>query len=177
MAPCSPRPPDPATRDAKGRPIPADPAGPVTAHVTKTVIHPQSGKLSVVRVISGTLKSDATLTDISQGDEKVRSGGLYRLQGKKQEAIPEAGPGAVVAIARLEAVKTGDVLCSNGQKVLLPRVPLAEPCFAIAVKPKERIDKAKIFQMLARIVDEDPSLKLTRAEITAELLLLGRGDT
>jgi len=164
------------TLDAEGRPIPAEPAGPVIAHVIKTVIHPQSGKLSVVRVISGTLKSDATLTDISQNDEKVRSGGLYRLQGKKQEPIPEAGPGAVVAIARLESVKTGDVLCSNGHKVLLPRVPLAEPCFAIAIKPKERIDEAKIFQMLARIVDEDPSLKLTRAEITAELLLLGSGE-
>lgn len=171
-----PSPADVPVLDAEGRPIPADPAGAVIAHVIKTVIHPQSGKLSIVRVLSGTLKSDATLTDISQGDEKVRSGGLYRLQGKKQEAIPEAGPGAIVAIARLEPVKTGDVLSSNGHKVLLPRVALAEPCFAIAVKPKDRIDEAKIFQMLARIVDEDPTLRLTRAEITGELLLLGSGE-
>jgi elongation factor G len=171
-----PSPADAAIPDAEGRPIFADPAGPVIAHVIKTIIHPQSGKLSVVRVISGTLKADATLTDISQNDEKVRSGGLYRLQGKKQEPIPEAGPGTIVGIARLEAVKTGDVLVSNGHKVLLPRVQLAEPCFAIAIKPKERIDEAKIFQMLARIVDEDPSLKLTRAEITGEQLLLGRGE-
>ncbi len=171
-----PSPADAPVLDAEGRPIPADPAAAVIAHVIKTVIHPQSGKISIVRVLSGTLKSDATLTDISQGDEKVRSGGLYRLQGKKQEAIPEAGPGAVVAIARLEPVKTGDVLASNGHKVLLPRVTLSEPCFAIAVKPKERIDEAKIFQMLARIVDEDPSLRLTRAEITGELLLHGSGE-
>jgi elongation factor G len=171
-----PSPADAPVLDAEGRPIPADPSGPIVAHVIKTVIHPQSGKLSIVRVLSGTLKADATLTDISQAGEKVRSGGLYRLQGKKQEAIPEAGPGAVVAIARLEPVKTGDVLASNGHKVLLPRVALAEPCFAIAVKPKERIDEAKIFAMLARIVDEDPSLRLTRAEITGELLLLGSGE-
>ncbi|HTU71236.1 MAG TPA: elongation factor G [Candidatus Baltobacteraceae bacterium] len=162
--------------DAEGRPIAPDPAAPPIAHVIKTVIHPQSGKLSIVRVLSGTLKSDATLTDITQGGEKVRSGGLYRLQGKKQEPIADAGPGAIVAIARLEAVKTGDVLTGNGHKVLLPRVALAEPCFAIAIKPKERIDEAKIFSMLARIVDEDPSLKLNRAEITAELLLLGSGE-
>ena len=162
--------------DAEGRPIPADPAAAVVAHVIKTVMHPQSGKLSIVRVLSGTLKSDATLTDISQGDEKVRSGGLYRLQGKKQEAIGEAGPGSIVGIARLEPVKTGDVLSSNGHKVLLPRVSMSEPCFAIAIKPKERIDEAKIFQMLARIVDEDPSLCLTRADITGELLLLGSGE-
>ena len=171
-----PSPADAAVLDAEGRPIPADPAAAVVAHVIKTAIHPQSGKLSIVRVLSGTLKSDATLTNISQGDEKVRSGGLYRLQGKKQEAISEAGPGAMVAIARLESVKTTDVLTSNGHKVLLPRVALADPCFAIAVKPKERIDEAKIFQMLARIVDEDPSLRLTRAEITGELLLLGSGE-
>lgn len=162
--------------DAEGRPIAADPSGPIIARVIKTIIHPQSGKLSVVRVLSGTIKADATLTDIGQGDEKVRSGGLYRLQGKKQEPIPEAGPGSIVAIARLEPVKTGDTLTSNGHKVLLPRVAISEPCFAIAIKPKERIDEAKIFQMLARIVDEDPALRLARAEITNEFLLLGSGE-
>ena len=171
-----PSPANAAVLEEEGRQITDYPAAAVVAHVIKTAIHPQSGKLSIVRVLSGTLKSDATLTNISQGDEKVRSGGLYRLQGKKQEAISEAGPGAVVAIARLESVKTTDVLASNGHKVLLPRVALSDPCFAIAVKPKERIDEAKIFQMLARIVDEDPSLRLTRAEITGELLLLGSGE-
>ncbi len=162
--------------DAEGRPIAPDPNGPVVASVIKTTIHPQSGKVSVVRVLTGTLKSDATLTDISQGDEKVRSAGLYRLQGKRQEPINEAGPGSIVAIARLETVKTGDTLTSNGYKVLLPSVTLNEPCFAIAVKPKERIDEAKIFQMLARIVDEDPALRLARADVTNELLLLGSGE-
>ena len=171
-----PSPADAAHVDAEGRPIAADPNAPVVARVIKTSIHPQSGKISVVRVLSGTIKADSTLTDISQGDEKVRSGGLYRLQGKKQEPIAEAGPGSIVAIARMEAVKTGDTLTSNGHKVLLPRVPSSEPCFAIAIKPKERIDEAKIFQMLARIVDEDPALQLARAEITNELLLLGGGE-
>jgi elongation factor G len=161
--------------DAEGRVIPADAAGPIIARVIKTTIHPQSGKLSIVRVLSGTIKSDATLSDVTQGGEKVRSGGLYRLQGKKQEAIGEAGPGAIVGIARLEAVKTGDTL-TGGQKVLLPRVPFSDPCFAIAIKPKDRIDEAKIFQMLARIVDEDPALRLSRAEITNEFLLLGNGE-
>lgn len=161
--------------DAEGRSIPADPTGPIIAHVIKTTIHPQSGKMSIVRVLSGTIKADSTLTDVTQGDEKVRSGGLYRLQGKKQEAIPEAGPGAIVGIARMEPVKTGDTL-TGGQKVLLPRVTLSEPCFAIAVKPKDRIDEAKVFQMLARIIDEDPALRLARADITNEFLLLGSGE-
>jgi elongation factor G len=162
--------------DAEGRPIEPKADGPVIAHVIKTIVHPQSGKLSVVRVISGTLRADATLTNISKGSEKVRSGGLYRLQGKKQEAIPEAGPGSIVAIARLENVATGETLTENGFKVLLPRVAVAEPVFAVAIKPKERMDEAKISQMLARIIDEDPALRLERAPITNELLLLGSGE-
>jgi elongation factor G len=171
-----PSPADAAHVDAEGRPVVHDPNGPAIARVIKTSIHPQSGKLSIVRTLSGTLKADATLTNVSKNGEKVRSGGLYRLQGKKQEAIPEAGPGAIVAIARLESVATGDVLTSNGHKVLLPQPPSSEPVFAVAIKPKDRIDEAKISQMLARIVDEDPSLRLHRAEVTNELLLLGCGE-
>jgi elongation factor G len=176
MAKWFPSPADAPKVDAEGRPIPADPTSPVIAQVVKTAIHPQSGKLSIARILSGTVKSDATLTDITRDGEKVRLGGLYRLQGKKQEAITEAGPGALVALARLEAVSTGDTLTSNGHKVLLARVPVAEPVFAVAVKPKERIDEAKISQMLVRIVDEDPALRVQRAEITHELLLLGSGE-
>jgi elongation factor G len=162
--------------DAEGRRIEAKSDGPVIAHVIKTLIHPQSGKLSVVRVLSGTLKSDATLTNISKNSEKVRSAGLYRLQGKKQEAITEAPAGSIAAIARLETVSTGDTLTENGYKVLLPRVAAADPVFAVAIKPKERMDEAKISQMLARIIDEDPALRLERAPITNELLLLGSGE-
>ena len=171
-----PSPADAPHVDAEGRPISPDPSAPVVARIIKTSIHPQSGKLSIARVLSGTIKSDATLANITKRDEKVRLGGLYRLQGKKQEAIPEAGPGAIVALARLDSVSTGDTLTSNAHKVLLPRVPVAEPVFAVAIKPKERIDEAKISQMLARIVDEDPALRLERADVTHELLLLGRGE-
>ncbi len=171
-----PSPADPPQVDAEGRPIEPKSDGPLIARVIKTIVHPQSGKLSVVRVIAGTLKADATLTNISRNSEKVRSGGLYRLQGKKQEAITESGPGTIAAIARLENVATGDTLTENGYKVLLPRVPPSEPVFAVAIKPKDRMDEAKISQMLARIVDEDPALRLERAPITNELLLLGSGE-
>ena len=162
--------------DAEGRPIEPKPDGPIVATVIKTSIHPQSGKVSIVRVLTGTLKPDSTLTNLSKGGEKVRSAGLYRLQGKKQEAIAQAGPGTIAAIARLETVGTGDTLTSDGFKILLPRVARSEPVFAVAIKPKDRMDEAKISQMLARIVDEDPALRLQRAEITNELQLLGSGE-
>ncbi len=171
-----PSPADAPHPDAEGRPIAPDPAAPVVARIIKTSIHPQSGKLSVARILSGTVKSDATLSNVTKRDEKARLGGLYRLQGKKQEPLTEAGPGSIVAFGRLDSVATGDTLTSNGHKVLLPRVPVAEPVFAVAVKPKERIDEAKISQMLLRIVDEDPALRIERAEVTHELLLLGSGE-
>ena len=171
-----PSPADAPGLDAEGRSIAPDPAGPVIARVVKTSIHPQSGKLSIARILSGTLKADATLSNITKRDEKARLGGLYRLQGKKQEPIPEAGPGTIVALARLDSVSTGDTLTSNGHKVLLARGAVAEPVFAVAIKPKERIDEAKISQMLARVVDEDPALRLERADVTHELLLLGSGE-
>jgi elongation factor G len=171
-----PSPADAPMLDAEGCPIESKADGPVIAQVIKTSIHPQSGKVSIVRVISGTLKSDATITNITKGGEKVRSGGLYRLQGKKQEAVQEAGPGSIVAIARMESVATGDTLTENNFKVLLPRVPANPPVFGVAIRPKERMDEAKISQMLARIIDEDPSLRLERAPITNELLVLGNGE-
>ncbi len=171
-----PSPVDAPKCDAQGNPIPPVADAPAVLQVVKTTVHPQSGKLSIARIIAGNVKSDATLNNVSRNGEKVRLGGLYRLQGKKQDPLSQAGPGEIVALARLDSVATGDVLTSDGLQVALPRAIPDEPVFAVAIKPKERIDEAKISQMLARIVDEDPALRLTRAEITGELLLLGSGE-
>jgi len=153
-----------------------DPAAPLAAQVIKTIVHPQSGKLSVVRVFDGTLAADSALIDVTSGDLKVRAAGLYRLQGKKQEAATSAGPGEIVAVARLEGVRTGDTLSALPGKPARPVPQLAEPLYAVAIKPKERLDEAKVSQMLARIVDEDPTLRVERAAFTGELQLLGIGE-
>ena len=105
-----PSPLDVERTDANGRPIEAKPGGPVVAQVCKTIIHPQSGKLSVVRVFSGTLTNDSVLTDTSRPGVQSRPGGIYRLQGKKQEPVTSAGPGEIVALSRLEGVQTLDTL-------------------------------------------------------------------
>ena len=153
-----------------------DPAAPLVAQVCKTIIHAQSGKLSVVRVFSGTLAADAALVDTTRDGLKVRAAGLYRLQGKKQEPVTSAGPGEIVAIARLDGVQTGDTLVTNGSTTVLPVPEVAAPLFAVAIKPKEKLDEAKLSQMLARIIEEDPLLRLERAEFTSELQLLGLGE-
>ena len=164
-------------KDADGRPVEPKPAGPVVAQVCKTIVHPQQGKLSVVRVFTGTLTPATPLVNASRGNAGVRLSGMARLFGKKQEPVQSAGPGSIVALARLENVATGDTLSSPNAKVVMPTVPLAEPLFAVAIAPAQRLDEAKLSQALARLIDEDPALRVARAEFTNELQLLGSGET
>jgi elongation factor G len=152
-----------------------DPAAPLVAQVCKTTIHPQSGKLSIVRVWEGSVSGDATLHDVSRGI-KARASGLFRLQGKKQEPIGSAVAGEIVAIGRLEGVLTGDTLAANANAEKRDTPPMSPPLFALAIRPKERLDEAKLSQMLHRICEEDPSLSVARAEFTNELQLLGAGE-
>lgn len=164
-------------RDVDGRPVVPNAAGPVVAQVCKTLMHPQQGKLSVVRVFTGRLTPQTQLLNASRNNAPVRLSGIVRLFGKKQEPITEAGPGAIVALARLEGVGTGDTLSSPNAGVLMPTVPLSEPLFAVAIAPAQRLDEAKLSQALARLIDEDPALRVARAEFTNELQLLGSGET
>ncbi|MBV8579585.1 MAG: elongation factor G, partial [Candidatus Eremiobacteraeota bacterium] len=145
--------------------------------VCKTIVHPQQGKLSVVRVFTGTLTPSTALVDASRNNAPVRLSGMARLFGKRQEPITSAGPGSIIALARLDGVATGDTLASPNAGVLMPTVPVAEPLFAVAIAPAQRLDEAKLSQALARLIDEDPALRVARADFTNELQLLGSGET
>jgi elongation factor G len=162
--------------DADGRVVEPRAGGPVVAQVCKTTIDPHAGKFSVVRIFSGTLTSGTVLTDTSRAGVQVRPGGLYRLQGKKQEQVASAGPGEIVALSRLEGVHTQDTLASGGVHTVMPAIALPDPVFAVAIAPRDRLDEAKLSQMLARLIDEDPALQLSRAEFTNELQLCGSGE-
>ncbi len=163
-------------RDVDGRPIVPRADGPVVAQVCKTVVHPQQGKLSIVRVFSGTLMPSTPLVDASRDQTLLRPGGIVRLFGKRQEPVIAAGPGSIVALSRLDDVHTGDTLTSPGAGIIMPTVPLGEPLFAVAIAPAQKLDEAKLAQALARLVDEDPALRVARAELTGELQLLGNGE-
>jgi elongation factor G len=162
--------------DAAGRIVAPDPKGPVVAQVCKTFVHPQSGKLSVVRVFSGTITPETQLVDASRGAAQARHSGMFRLQGKRQDPVKSAIAGSIVALGRLESVATGDTLTSAGTNLTMPMVQASEPVFALAIRPKEKLDEAKLSQMLARLIDEDPALRIARAEFTNELQLQGSGE-
>lgn len=162
--------------DAAGALVPPLPAGPVVAQICKTIVNPQSGKLSVVRVMRGTLGPDAPLENASQPGRRLRATGLFRLQGKRVEPIGEAGPGEIVALGRLDGAITGDTLATPSALVTMPTVACAEPVFAVAIRPRERLDEAKLTAMLDRLLEEDPALRVARAPLTNELHLLGAGE-
>lgn len=162
--------------DSSGKPVEPSPTGPVVVQVCKTFVHPQSGKVSVARVLAGTLTPETQLVNTSRGDAKERPGGLYELMGKTQTVIQRAEPGAIVAIARLESAQTGDTLCAAGTKITMPVPRMPRPAFVLAIRPHDRSDEAKLSQILARLRDEEPTLVVDRAEFTDELVVRGHGE-
>ena len=162
--------------DQSGKPVEPSAQAPLVAQVCKTIVHPQSGKLSIARIFAGTINADTQLVDTSRGDVKERPGGLYALLGKNQSAVTSMGPGSIVAIARLEHAQTGDTLCAGGAKLVTPLHKPPKPAFGLALRPHDRADEAKLSQLLVRMKEEDPTLLVERAEFTDELVLRGYGE-
>ena len=162
--------------DSAGKPVEPNPAGPLVAQVCKTFVHPQSGKVSVARVFAGTLNADTQLTSPQRPDAKERPGGLFSLLGKNQTSLTSAGPGSLVAISRLESVQTGDALATAGAKTTMPTPVGAKQAFALAIRPHDRSDEAKLSALLVRMREEDPTVLAERAPFTDELVLRGHGE-
>jgi elongation factor G len=99
-----------------------------------------------------------------------------RLKGKSQESVQEAGPGDIVAVAKLKETVTQDTLCSEKDAVLLPPVELPPAIYSLAVEPKSKGDEEKIFSSLSRLMEEDLTLRLDRNEETREMILSGMGE-
>lgn len=171
-----PSPADRQYKDKDGKVIEVKEDGPVIAQVIRTYIHPQSGKLSLSRVITGTVTGDSQLVDSTRGGSKERVGGLYWLLGKKQETMPSAGPGNIVAIARLETPRTGDTLVPDKETTVMPLPPEPPPLYSLAIAPKNRNDEAKLSTLLGKIAEEDPMLKVDRDPDTHEYCIYGQGE-
>jgi elongation factor G len=153
----------------------ADPAAPVAALVFKTLSDPFSGKISILRVVSGTLRSDSTVYN-SRAEETERLGHLLALQGKAGTAVPQLVAGDLGGVAKLKASVSGDTLCAKERPVKLAWVTVPEPAMAFAVEPKSKGDEEKIGEALHRLMDEDLSLRIGRDPDTHEYLLSGTGQ-
>ncbi len=152
-----------------------DPAAPFSAYVFKTIIDPFAGKLSVMRVISGKLASDMTCYNPNkQSKEKI--GHMFRLDGKKQEAMKEASAGEIVAAAKLREVATGDTLCDERAPIQYPEPVHFSPVMSFALEPKSKADEEKVPQGLHRIMEEDSTIEVHRDEETRDFILSGMGQ-
>ena len=153
----------------------ADPEGPFAARVFKTLIDRYAGTLSIFRVVSGTARPDMNIQNATRGSRE-RLGKLLLMRGAEHEEVPEAGPGDIVAVAKLKDVHTGDALTQEKGGVRLPPLPIPEGVISYAFEARSRGDEDKVFSSLARLVEEDPTLKLGRDESTGEFLLTGMGE-
>ncbi|MFB2980491.1 elongation factor G [Microseira sp. BLCC-F43] len=138
------------------------------AQVLKTYFTPQGGKLSLVRVWQGNLTDGTVLNG-------VRAGGLYRLMGQQQITLQQAQAGEIVAIGRMEGIKTGDTIATNQVKEL-PKVEQLIPVYALAITAEKRNDEVKISGALAKLIEEDPSLAWEQHGDTREVILWGQGE-
>ena len=145
------------------------------ALVFKTFSDPFSGRVSLFRVYSGTLKSDTGYWNTTR-DHEERLGKLQLLQGKQQVPIAELKAGDIGAVAKLKDTVTGDTLAAKDHQIVVKHVDYPEAAIAFAVEPKARGDEDKLGAAVARIIEEDPTIKFHRDEQTKEFLISGQGQ-
>ena len=152
-----------------------DPNGPFSAFVFKTVADPYAGRLTIFRVVSGSLGSDGTFYNVNK-NTKERFNQLLTMVGKEQKPVKHAGPGAIVTVAKLKETTTGDTLCDDGNKIQFKCAEPLPTLISFAIEPKSKGDEDKIFSSLTKLLEEDPGLKVERNSETREILLSGCGQ-
>ena len=148
---------------------------PASAYVFKTVADPFAGRLSYLKVVSGVLENDATLSNFNQGLSE-RLAHLSVPQGKFAVEISKLFPGDIGVVAKLKETVTGNTLGDKDHPILYDNLNFPEPLISFAVAPKSRGDEDKISNALHKILEEDPTLRFGRDQQTNEMLLSGMGQ-
>jgi len=174
--------------DPRG-PLTCDPSGPLVAEVVKTTTDPYVGRISLVRIFSGTLRPDMTVhvsghfagffgADRGHEDHDVdeKIGALSSPLGKTQRTVPQAIAGDICAVAKLTRAETGDTLSDKDDPLLMEPWVMPEPLLPVAVVAKSKADEDKLSQGLARLVAEDPTLRLEQNAETHQLVLWCMGE-
>ena len=153
----------------------ANDKGPAAAFVWKTIADPFAGRITMFRVVSGTLKSDSTVHNKTK-DTPERLGALVLLQGKTQTPVPDVRAGDLGAVAKLKDTLTNDTIGDKADPIVFPPLTFPEPLLSYAIEPKTRGDEDKISASMHRLEEEDPSIGYSRDPQTKELLLSGQGQ-
>ena len=178
----------PAVTSLDGKPVTGlscDPNGPLLAEVVKTTSDPYVGRISLVRVFSGTLRPDATVHVSGHGraerghadhDADERVGALTSPLGKLQRPIADCAAGDICAVAKLASAETGDTLSDKERPLLMEPWSMPEPLLPVAITAKSKADEDKLSQALGRLVAEDPTLRMENNPETRQLVLWCMGE-
>jgi len=151
------------------------PDAPFSGIVFKTMADPFAGKLTLLRVYSGTFGPDSTLYNPNK-KIKEKFGQIFLLEGKKQKPLETAAAGDIVAIPKLKETGTGDTLCQENNPIVYKPVEPMPPVIGYAVEAKVKGSEDKAFTSLAKLLEEDPTLKSERDQATSEIVLSGTGQ-
>ncbi len=178
----------PAVTTPDGKPVTglaSDPKGPLLAEVVKTTSDPYVGRISLVRVFSGTLRPDASVHVSGHGrsarghddhDNDERIGALTSPLGKQQRSVTQCAAGDICAVAKLSTAETGDTLSDKEHPLLMESWSIPEPLLPVAIVAKSKADEDKLSQGLSRLVAEDPTLRLENNPETHQLVLWCMGE-
>jgi elongation factor G len=179
-------PPPVTSPDGAPRPdLVCDPEGPLAAEVVKTSSDPYVGRISLVRVFSGTLRPDETVHVSGHGmedrghedhDVDERVGALSSPFGKLQRPVPQAIAGDLVCVAKLTRAETGDTLSSKEHPLLMEPWQMPDPLLPVAIEAHSKADEDKLSQGLARLVAEDPTMRLEQNPDTRQVVLWCLGE-
>ncbi|MDQ3254340.1 MAG: elongation factor G, partial [Acidobacteriota bacterium] len=148
---------------------------PFSAYVFRTIADPFAGRINVMKVVSGTIKTDATVANTTRGAQE-RLGALHSMQGKQLDKVDEASAGDIIACVKLRETQTGDTLADRAAPIVYDKLEYPEAAIAFAIEPKSRQDEEKISVALHKILEEDPALHFTRDAQTKEFILSGSGQ-
>ncbi|HPA79757.1 MAG TPA: elongation factor G, partial [Thermoanaerobaculales bacterium] len=164
-----------ATVDGEEQELAVSADSPFVAYVFKTISDPYTGRISLLRVLSGGIASDATVANATR-DGSERLGALSVVQGKELEHVEALAAGDIGAVPKLKDTHTGDTLCPPKKSIRVAAVPIPEASISFALEPKSKGDEDKLAAALARIRDEDPTIAVGRDPQTKELLISGTGQ-
>ncbi len=145
------------------------------ANVFKSTVDPFAGKLAYLRVYCGTLLPEHTYLNTRKG-APTRIHAILEVNGKNTKAVQSAGPGDVVALAKLDDLVAGDTLCDDKTPIAIPPTQYPNPVIQMAVHAKIKDDEDKVSQALAKIIEGDPTINIRRDSETKEMVLVGMGE-
>ena len=153
----------------------SDPTGPFAALAFKVMSDPYVGRLTYLRVYSGTAASGASVINATK-DRKERIGRLLMMHANSREDVENASAGDIVAAVGLKSTTTGDTLCDPSKPIVLERMTFPEPVIDIAIEPKTKQDQERLSTALQRLSDEDPTFRVRTDEETGQTLIAGMGE-